>query len=109
MPSPAADDAPIDPAVMELGKAKFLVCGRLPWPEWRRRPDRPAACQFRMGDRPGFQPHPHPTPRPQGPITVAGKEYNFPGGMAPMAYQTDEQIAAVLTYIRNSFGNKAPP
>ena len=27
--------------------------------------------------------------------------------MAPMAYQTDEQIAGVLTYIRNSFGNKA--
>jgi mono/diheme cytochrome c family protein len=24
-----------------------------------------------------------------------------------MAYQTDEQIAAVLTYVRNSFGNKA--
>jgi mono/diheme cytochrome c family protein len=27
--------------------------------------------------------------------------------MTPMAYQTDEQIAGVLTYIRNSFGNKA--
>ena len=44
----------------------------------------------------------------QGPITVTGKEYNFPGGMAALAYQTDEQIAAVLTYVRNSFGNKAP-
>ena len=43
----------------------------------------------------------------KGPITVAGKEYNFPAGMTPMAYQTDEQIAGVLTYIRNSFGNKA--
>ena len=38
---------------------------------------------------------------------MAGKEYNFPAGMTPMAYQTDEQIAGVLTYIRNSFGNKA--
>ena len=28
--------------------------------------------------------------------------------MAPLAYQTDEQIAAVLTYVRNSFGNSAP-
>ena len=27
--------------------------------------------------------------------------------MTPMAYQTDEQIAGVLTYVRNSFGNKA--
>jgi hypothetical protein len=28
--------------------------------------------------------------------------------MAALAYQTDEQIAAVLTYVRNSFGNSAP-
>jgi hypothetical protein len=27
--------------------------------------------------------------------------------MPPHAFQTDEQIAAVLTYIRNNFGNKA--
>jgi hypothetical protein len=38
---------------------------------------------------------------------VKGKEYNFPRRHGPMAYQTDEQIAAVLTYVRNSFGNKA--
>ena len=29
-----------------------------------------------------------------GPIEVKGQEYNFPGGMQPMAYQSDEQIAA---------------
>ena len=29
--------------------------------------------------------------------------------MAAQSYQTDEQIAAVLTYVRNSFGNKASP
>jgi hypothetical protein len=44
----------------------------------------------------------------EGPITVKGQEYNFPTGMIPMAYQTDEQIAAVLTFVRNSFGNNAP-
>jgi len=33
---------------------------------------------------------------------------NFPAGMLPMAYQTDEQIAAVLTFVRKSFGNDAP-
>jgi mono/diheme cytochrome c family protein len=27
--------------------------------------------------------------------------------MPAQAYQTDEQIAAVLTYVRNSFGNAA--
>jgi len=42
-----------------------------------------------------------------GPITVSGKEYTFAAGMAPLFYQTDEQIAAVLTYVRNHFGNKA--
>ncbi|MBC7979830.1 MAG: cytochrome c, partial [Armatimonadetes bacterium] len=44
-----------------------------------------------------------------GPIKVKGQEYNFPAGMMPMAYQTDEQIAGVLTYVRSSFGNNAPP
>lgn len=43
----------------------------------------------------------------QGPIEVAGETYN--NVMAPLAYQTDEQIAAVLTYIRNSWGNEASP
>jgi mono/diheme cytochrome c family protein len=41
----------------------------------------------------------------QGPIKVKGTEYNLM--MMALAHQTDEQIAAVLTYIRNSFGNQA--
>lgn len=43
----------------------------------------------------------------QGPITVRGERYN--NLMTPHAFLTDEQIAAVLTYIRSSFGNDAPP
>jgi cytochrome c553 len=44
----------------------------------------------------------------KGPITINGQEYNFPAGMMAMgAGQSDENIAAVLTYIRNSFGNQA--
>ncbi len=43
----------------------------------------------------------------QGPITVSGKKYTPPMPMMPLAHQTDDQIAAVLTYIRNSFGNSA--
>ena len=38
-----------------------------------------------------------------GQITVNGK--NYTGTMVPMNYLTDEQIANVLTYVRNSFGN----
>lgn len=44
-----------------------------------------------------------------GPIKVNGQEYNFPGGMQPMAFQSDEQIAGVLSYIRSNLGNNAPP
>jgi len=38
-----------------------------------------------------------------GQITVNGKTYN--GTMVPLNYLTDEQVANVLTYVRNSFGN----
>ena len=38
-----------------------------------------------------------------GPIAVNGKTYN--GTMVPLDYLTDDQIANVLTYVRNSFGN----
>jgi mono/diheme cytochrome c family protein len=45
-----------------------------------------------------------------GPITVSGKEYNLPAPMTAMgAASSDEDVAAVLTFIRNSFGNSAPP
>jgi mono/diheme cytochrome c family protein len=46
-----------------------------------------------------------------GPITVAGKKYGIPG-LPPMTpfrdlLDKDEEMAAVLNYVRNSFGNKA--
>lgn len=102
-----AVDAPIDPAVMAVGKAQYLICGAchgqngegtalappLAGSEWVKGP---VSNLIRIQLR-GLE----------GPIKVAGKEYNFPGGMAALNYQTDEQIAAVLTYVRNSFGNKA--
>jgi mono/diheme cytochrome c family protein len=43
----------------------------------------------------------------QGPIKVKGVDYNM-SMLAIGATMTDEQVAAVLTYIRNSWGNKAP-
>ena len=38
-----------------------------------------------------------------GDLTVNGKKYN--GTMTPLNYLPDEDIANVLTYVRNSFGN----
>lgn len=43
----------------------------------------------------------------QGPIDVEGKAFN--GVMPPWQQLKDEEIAAVLTYIRNEWGNSAPP
>lgn len=43
----------------------------------------------------------------QGPIQVKGSTYN--GAMPPWKQLKDEQIAAILTYIRNEWGNSASP
>jgi mono/diheme cytochrome c family protein len=44
-----------------------------------------------------------------GPIQVKGQQYNFPSGMAAMgAALSTEDLAAALSYIRQSWGNKAP-
>jgi mono/diheme cytochrome c family protein len=43
-----------------------------------------------------------------GPITVKAHEMLFAAGMPPMgAGLADDDLAALLTYIRNSWGNKA--
>jgi nitrite reductase (NO-forming) len=39
-----------------------------------------------------------------GEVVVNGKKYN--GTMTPLNYLSDDQIANVLTYVRNSFGNE---
>lgn len=41
-----------------------------------------------------------------GKITVNGKEYN--GVMTPVAGLSNEDVAAVLTFVSNAWGNKAP-
>jgi mono/diheme cytochrome c family protein len=41
-----------------------------------------------------------------GDVMVNGKKYNVP--MPPQEYLTDEQIADVLNYSKNSWGNKIP-
>ena len=42
-----------------------------------------------------------------GEMTVNGKVYN--GTMTPLNYLADDDIANVLTYVRNNWDNKAPP
>ena len=45
-----------------------------------------------------------------GPIEVLGKKYPGQVPMTPFEYMLkDEEIASVLTYVRNSFGNKSGP
>ena len=106
--APAADpDAPIDPAVMEIGKAQYMVCGICHGQNGEGGPVGPPLAQSEWVTGPVSNLVIIQLRGLKGPITVAGKEYNFPAGMTPLAYQTDEEIAGVLTYIRNSFGNKA--
>jgi len=107
----AAENDPVDPAVMEAGKAQYLLCG---------------ACHGQNGEGVPFAGPPLAGSEwvtgPMsnllliqmrgltGKISVAGKEYDFPAGMAAMgAAMDDNQVASILTYIRNSFGNKASP
>jgi quinoprotein glucose dehydrogenase len=108
IPAKSAAASAIDPAFLKIGQQQFIVCAAchgqngegtaagppLAGSEWVTGP---AENLIRIQLR-GLK----------GPIKVKGVEYNFPAGMAPMAYQTDEQVAAVLTYIRTAFGNSAP-
>jgi len=104
--TPAADAA-IDPAVLEMGKASFLVCSACHGANGEGGPAGPPLANSEWVTGPVSNLIQIQLRGLGGPITVAGKEYNFPAPMMPMAYQTDEQIAAVLTYVRNNFGNKA--
>ena len=107
-----AADAPIDQAVMAKGQALYAVCSACHGPngegmyhinktgppladsEWVVGPvANLIAIQFR-----GLN----------GTIEVNGKSYTPVAPMAPLPLD-DESVAAVLTYIRNSFGNKASP
>jgi mono/diheme cytochrome c family protein len=102
-----ASDAPIDPAVMELGKAKFMTCTGCHGMNGEGGPIGPPLANSDWVNGPISNLIRIQLRGLTGPITVSGKEYNFPVPMAPLASQTDEEIAAVLTYVRNSFGNKA--
>lgn len=103
---PAAD-APIDPAVMEVGKTQFVTCSACHGQNGEGGPIGPPLAGSDWVAGPVSNLIRIQLRGLHGPITVSGKEYNFPAPMAPLSYQSDEQIAAVLTYVRNHFGNKA--
>ncbi len=44
-----------------------------------------------------------------GPIEVKGVKYAGAVPMTPFKFLKDEEVADVLTFVRNAFGNKAPP
>ena len=102
-----AANEPVDPAAMAVGKTAYMLC---------------AACHGQNGEGGVIAPPLAGSEWVTGPvsnliriqlrglqgaITVSGKEYNMPGGMGQLSHQSDEQIAGVLTYVRNNFGNKA--
>jgi mono/diheme cytochrome c family protein len=105
--APPATDEPVDPAVMEIGKVQYMVCAACHGQNGEGGPIAPPIAGSEWVTGPVSNLIRIQLRGLNGPITVAGKEYNFAVGMAAMSYQTDEQIAAVLTYIRNNFGNKA--
>lgn len=103
-----AAEVPIDPAQMEIGKAQYLICGACHGQNGEGGPAGPPLAGSEWVTGPISNLIKIQLRGLTGPIEVKGKVYDqFPAGMLPMAYQTDEQIAGALTYVRNSFGNKA--
>ena len=103
----AAADTPVDDKLMEIGKADYLLCGACHGQNGEGGPIAPPLAGSEWVTGPVSNLIKIQLRGLVGPITVAGKEYDMPGGMAALPFQTDEQIAGVITYIRNSFGNKA--
>lgn len=98
---------PIDPAVMAKGQTAFIMCAACHGQNGEGGPAGPPLAESEWVSGPVSNLIRIQLRGLMGPIVVKGQEYNLV--MAPMAYQDDETIASVLTYVRNSFGNEAPP
>lgn len=103
---PKAGD-PINPADMEAGKAQYMMCAACHGQNGEGTPAAPAHAGAEWITGPVSNLILIQFRGLQGPIHVKGQKFETVPMMAPMGYQTDEQIAHVLTYVRNSFGNKA--
>ena len=107
---PAAVVAPmgVDPAAMATGKQAFMLCMACHGPNAEGTVIAPPLAMSNWVNGPVENLIRIQLRGLQGPITVSGKSYTLPVPMPAQVQQTDEQIAAVLTYVRNSFGNSAP-
>ena len=105
---PVAAAAGVDPAVMAAGKQGFMLCMACHGPNAEGTVIAPPLAKSNWVNGPVENLIRIQLRGLQGPINVSGKAYTTPVPMPAQAQQTDEQIAAVLTYVRNSFGNSAP-
>ncbi|RYD48579.1 MAG: cytochrome c, partial [Verrucomicrobiaceae bacterium] len=97
-----ASNHPVDPKVVEAGQAGYLICGACHGQNGEGGPMAPPLAGSEWVTGPISNLIRIQLRGLTGPITVAGKEYELPAPMAPLSFQTDEQIAEVLTYVRNS-------
>ena len=107
-PVVVATPANVDPAVMAAGKQGFMLCMACHGPSGEGTVIAPPLAKSNWVNGPAENLIRIQLRGLQGPIHVSGKDYTTPVPMPAQAQQTDEQIAAVLTYVRNSFGNSAP-
>ncbi len=107
--APAPTTTGADPEIMKQGKIQYIVCGACHGQNGEGTPIGPPLAGSEWVTGPAENLIRIQLRGLEGPITVKGVTYDIAGGMAPLAYQDDAQIAAVLSYIRNSFGNSAPP
>ncbi len=110
-PAPAAPAAggAVDPAVMATGKAAFATCAACHGPDGSGLKVGPALmAPSLIGSKIVLE-------DPDAPMLVvlkgiAKENMDFMGVMAPLASALDdEKLAAVMTYIRNEWGNSASP
>jgi mono/diheme cytochrome c family protein len=107
--TPAADTA-IDAAVMAKGQATYAMCMACHGPAGEGGPVGPTLAGSEWVTGPVSNLIRIQFRGLQGPIHLKGAVYTPLAPMTPIiATQDDETIASVLTFIRNSFGNKAAP
>lgn len=106
-PAVAPPTSSADPALLEAGKAAYLVCSACHGQQGEGSPNGPALAGSEWVRGPIENLIRIQLRGLVGNLTVNGKTANFPGGMAPLAYQSDEQIAAVLSYVRHEFGSQS--
>lgn len=96
-----------DEAQMTRGKAAYATCAACHGMDGKGLPTTPPMAPGLIGSKLAAAPA-------EIPVTIVIKgiqkmDAKYLGVMAPLgAAMTDEQIADALTYIRNSWGNKAP-